>query len=318
VQSLAEILKWAANRLPAAPSPHAISALRRAFNFGYLDYPERRDPAEALKCSRIGKKDRPLIDPFSIQDAEVLIAAIHREWGELQGNYDELRFFTGLRPSEQIALVVTDYDRRNGVLSVTKARVHGIDQDVTKTREDRRVVLGPRAIAVLERHLTVRERWSRAGLFHHAHLFFAENGTPIRDAKYPYGPWHRTLTRLAIRYRKPYAARHTSVSWNLMVGHNPLWVARQHGHRIATMLSAYAAWAEGAREEDIAAIWEAMNGDGPNPCSTALNWPPRCPRAVRDVAPPYPRAAISPSESPAAVCRTRTQFQPKGPTTHCQ
>jgi hypothetical protein len=62
-----------------------------------------------------------------------------------------------------------------------------------------------------------------------------------------------------------------------MVGHNPLWVAKQHGHRIATMLSAYAAWAEGAREEDIAAIWDAMNGEGPNPCSTALNRPPRCP-----------------------------------------
>ncbi len=66
---------------------NAVSALRRAFDFGYLDYPERRDPAAALKCSRIGKKDRPPIDPFSIQDAEVLIAAIHREWGELQMNY---------------------------------------------------------------------------------------------------------------------------------------------------------------------------------------------------------------------------------------
>ena len=30
-----------------------------------------------------------------------------------------------------------------------------------------------------------------------------------------------------------------------MVGKNPLWVAKQHGHSIATMLRAYAAWAEG-------------------------------------------------------------------------
>jgi integrase len=60
-----------------------------------------------------------------------------------------LRFFTGLRPSEEIALVVTEYDRRNGVLSVTKARVNGTDHDVTKTREDRRVVLCPRAIAAI-------------------------------------------------------------------------------------------------------------------------------------------------------------------------
>jgi integrase len=94
---------------------NAVSALRRAFNFGYLDYPELRDPAASLRCARIGRNDRPSIDPFSIQDAEALIAAIHQERGEAQGNCDELRFFTGLRPSEAIALVVTDYDAARGV-----------------------------------------------------------------------------------------------------------------------------------------------------------------------------------------------------------
>ena len=49
----------------------AISALRRAFEFGFLDYPKRHNPAAALKCARMGKKDRPRIDPFSIQEAEV-------------------------------------------------------------------------------------------------------------------------------------------------------------------------------------------------------------------------------------------------------
>jgi hypothetical protein len=47
----------------------------------------------------MAKKDRPAIDAFSIQDAEVVIAAIHRDWGDAQGNYHELRFFTGLRRS---------------------------------------------------------------------------------------------------------------------------------------------------------------------------------------------------------------------------
>jgi hypothetical protein len=142
---------------------NAISALRRAFDFGYLDYPERRDPAASLKCARIGKNDRPPIDPFSIQDAEVLSAAIHQDRGEAQGNYAELRFFTGLRPSEEIALVVTDYDAAHGVLSITKARVLGIDKDVTKTGEDRRIRLCRRAITVIERQLRLRERLAREG-----------------------------------------------------------------------------------------------------------------------------------------------------------
>jgi hypothetical protein len=43
-----------------------------------------------------------------------------------------------------------------------------------------------------------------------------------------------------------------------MIGRNPLWVAKQHGHSITTMLRAYAAWAEGAIEADIEAIQHAM------------------------------------------------------------
>jgi hypothetical protein len=42
---------------------NAISALRRAFYFGHLDYLERRDPAASLKSARIGKNDPPPIDP---------------------------------------------------------------------------------------------------------------------------------------------------------------------------------------------------------------------------------------------------------------
>jgi hypothetical protein len=51
---------------------NVISALRRAFDFGFQDHPEYHNSARALKSARIGKKDRPALDPFSIQDAEIL------------------------------------------------------------------------------------------------------------------------------------------------------------------------------------------------------------------------------------------------------
>ena len=57
-----------------------------------------------------------------------------------------------------------------------------------------------------------------------------------------------------------YNARHSTVSWNLMVGKNPLWVAKQHGHSVQTMLDTYAAWTEGAQESDVGAIRSAMAG----------------------------------------------------------
>ncbi|HVX91195.1 MAG TPA: DUF3596 domain-containing protein [Candidatus Paceibacterota bacterium] len=146
---------------------NAISTLRRAFAFGFKDHPEARDPAAMMRGARIGKKDRPNLDPFSVQDAEVLIAALRRDWGAAQANYDAFRFFTGLRPSEEIALVVSDYDRANGVLSISKARVDGIQRDRTKTGEDRRVEFCPRAITILESHLAWRTELVRAGHIGH-------------------------------------------------------------------------------------------------------------------------------------------------------
>jgi len=254
-------------------SNNCISAPRRAFAFGYLDYPDQRDPAASLRCAHIGKKDRPQIDRFSIHDAEVLIAALRADWGEAQGNYDEFRFFTGLRPAEEIALVVTDYDRTHGISSVTKARVDGIYKDCTKTHEDRRIKLCRRAVVVLERQLRLRERLAAAGLIDHNYLFVTDNGQPIPHVRVPYKRWKTTLRRLKIRHRRPYAARHTSVSWNLMIGRNALLVAKEHGHRPLTMLTVYAAWADGAPESDIRAIRAARNpkdekmirhGEGPS------------------------------------------------------
>ncbi len=239
---------------------NAISILRRAFDFGYRDRPEQHNPARSLRSARLKKKDRPQIDPFCVQGAETLIAALHRDWGEAQGNYDEFRFFTGMRPSEQIALVLSDVDLANGIVSVNKARVAGVDRCQTKTGEDRRIALCPRALSVLKRQRRLRARLKAAGKIGHDHLFFQETGEPIWNLQYPGIRWRKTLSALKLRYRRPYTARHSSVSWNLMIGKNPLWVAKQHGHSIATMLRVYAAWAEGAVESDIEAIKRSMQG----------------------------------------------------------
>lgn len=157
---------------------NAISVLRRAFKFGYRDYPDKHNPTSAIKSARIQKKGRPVIDPFTIQEAEALIAAIRRDWGHAQANYDEFRFFTGLRPSEQIALSVTDFDPTQRTLRITKARVAGMDKDATKTGEDRQVVLCPRALAVLKRQLALRAEPERAGKIDHDQLFLRPPENP--------------------------------------------------------------------------------------------------------------------------------------------
>ncbi len=237
---------------------NAISALRVAFEFGFRDHPWCHNPASMLKCVRIRKRDR-VIDPFRIDDAECLIAAIREDWGEAQANYDEFRFFTGLRPSEEIALLISDYDAINGTLRVSKACVAGKDKNCTKTGEDRIVTLCPRAICALARQLKLRKRLKAAGLIDHDHLFFTADGSMIRHLQYVARRWRQSLSRLSdIRYRRPYNARHSSVSWSLMIGKSPLWVSKQHGHRPETMFRAYAAWTEGAPESEVAVIRQAM------------------------------------------------------------
>jgi integrase len=176
---------------------------------------------------------------------------------------DEFRFFTGLRPSEQIALLVTDYDARRGVLSVTKARVLRRDKDRTKTLEDRDVELCPRALEVLRRHLALRADYVAAGKIRHEHLFFLEDGRPISDPEITRWRWSESIKALNIRRRGPYHARHSSVTWQLMLGKNLLWVAKQHGHSVEVMLRMYAAWLEGATESDVHAIKNAMEKRSP-------------------------------------------------------
>ena len=43
-----------------------------------------------------------------------------------------------------------------------------------------------------------------------------------------------------------------------MIGKNPLFVARQHGHSVTTMFRTYAAWMQNAPESDIQLIRSAM------------------------------------------------------------
>ena len=258
-----------------------VSALRCAFEHGYRDFPEKHNPALRLKTLRITKKDREPPDPFTLPEAELIIARSHQEFGEAHGNYEELRFFTGLRPSEQIALKVCDYDVSKGTLRVARARVRRREKDRTKTNDDRVIELCPRAIEVLRRQLRLREQLVNAGLVRHEFIFFQADGAPIIHLSYPWKRWRYVLEVTGVRYREPYNARHSFISWSLMIGKNLLKLAQEDGHSVQTMLATYAAWINGATEGDITLIKQAMQ------CAPARE---TCPSS-----PPVPPAIVTTS-----------------------
>lgn len=235
-----------------------LSPLRCAFAFGYKDHLNAQNPAAQLESLRMMSKDHRPIDPFTIEEAEEIIRAIHHVWGEATGNYDEFRFFTGLRQSEQFALQLRDYDADKGTVLVRRALVLGRLKNRTKNHVDRLVMLCPRARLVLDRQLALRKTRPFDRTVNHPYLFFKDNGEPMTELSYPYRRWRSVLERLSVRYREPYTARHSSVTWNLMVGKNFMWVADQHGHAPETMLTTYAKWQRGATEADIERIRCAM------------------------------------------------------------
>jgi len=60
-----------------------------------------------------------------IAPSEQIIAAIRADWGEAQASCDEFRFFSELRPSEQIALRTTDFDTQGvDVLATLRQRTY--------------------------------------------------------------------------------------------------------------------------------------------------------------------------------------------------
>lgn len=137
-----------------------------------------------------------------------------------------------------------------------------------------------------------------AGRIHHDNVFFRDDGSQIRNLNDPYDNWRASVERLKIRYREPKNARQSCVSWYLMIGKNVLWVSKNHGHSVQTMLSSYAAWTEGAKESDIAAIRQAMDARPPALqraiALRANSGPPGSPEFATNMPPTPPRFKLRP------------------------
>jgi integrase len=234
-----------------------VSVLKCVFDFGYADIEDKRNPAEKLEMLRV---QHPAPDPYTLEEALAVIADARGRYGEEYGNYVEFQFFTGLRPSETIALTWGQIDQRKWSIKVDRARVMGQDKGATKTSVSRLVEACPRVQALLQRQQAI------TGSGEHV---FGEGGA-YGNVRAPGDRWPYIHRRLKLRYREPYQCRHTSVSWNLMMGKNVLWVARQHGHSVAMMLKTYATWLEGTTDAEIAAL-KAAYAERPAPIALVQN-----------------------------------------------
>lgn len=233
IAGLANSQEWGAKH-----RNNMLIPLRQVLEFAYLDGIIPANPASKIKNAKV-QKEPP--DPLTAEEVDQVLSYMKRH-PEQVSNYFEWAMFTGLRPSETIALQWGDIDWSRKTARVSRAKTFG-EMKETKTYKVRDVELTARAVDVLKRQ--------KPHTFLKEHGFVFENpvtGSPYHEERpLRRAYWTPALKALGLRHREMYQCRHTFATLCLMAGANPMWVARQMGHSSMQMLlTVYSRWIDGA------------------------------------------------------------------------
>lgn len=188
--------------------------LRGAFRKAFRDGEVKVNPLAGLHV--IARETDTEIDPFTQDEAERL-GGMWKFWA-----------WTGLRSGEIAGLDWSDVERDGTALLVRRSVREGREK-ATKTRAGtRRVSLLPPAREML------------ADLGEGRVFMNPATGDPFITDRQIRRAFRRRCRDADVRYRYPYQLRHTFASWALSSGENPMWVARQMGHKdVSLVLKVY-------------------------------------------------------------------------------
>lgn len=233
-----------------------VSVLRQALQLAIRDGAIKSNPVDGIEAA---SHQRPDPDPFSLDEAEAILADMRKHYDPQIALYFEFKFFTGLRTSESLALRWESIDWRQGHMVVREALVLGENQDRTKTHRTRTVQLNSRALAVLK---AMKER---TFLLKVGGWVFVDprTGQQFTDDEPPREMyWRPTLRRIGMRYRSPYETRHSYATIMLMSSVTPAYAAKQMGHSIEMFLRTYSKWIDGGQNAvEMRKIEALLGGD---------------------------------------------------------
>ena len=205
-----------------------------------VDYLVDRDPFQALTWPRM-PTNRP--DPFTEEERDNLLAYF-RAKVPFYFPFLHVLFWTGMRPSEALALRWGDVDLRNGYISITKSRTLDAEGSPKTAGSERQIRLLSFVIEVL----------SVAKPLHSCetdHVFRNEAGQPVKFHTWRKKHWYRALRAKGMRERKPYSTRHSFISLGLSNGVNIKWLADYCGTSVAMIEKHYGRYIKDDAEEQL-------------------------------------------------------------------
>lgn len=255
--------EWIAGmKVSAKRVRNVLTPLRGAIALALQDRHLTENPLDLIEVARVtGKVRRRVpyeINPCTLGEIKAILAAAHLPFrhGLM------LAFFTGMRTSELIGLEWEQVDLDQGTITVDRAVAEGVAKKGGKTEAALRVIelIAParEAIAKLKEISYGRSKY----------VIIKPHGTdPYSDSNSWSNAWVRTLVKAKVKPRNSYQTRHTFASLLLSQGENPLWVARQMGHKNTEMIfKRYGRWinGDGQRYQPVSKVAHLTLGEKVN------------------------------------------------------
>lgn len=177
-----------------------------------------RNPLFGWKPKKPAKPGKSEVDPFNPEEMNAILNVCELE----EQAYWKFAFWTGLRPSELIALEPSDFDKTQ--IDVNKGVYKG-EIEANKTAAGNRFVkLLPKAKEAYQLIMSVRPIRCET-VFYDPRYMKAWAGHDTLRKRFV-----RLCKKADVRYRKPYNTRHTFASMMLTAGEHHKWIANQLGH----------------------------------------------------------------------------------------
>ena len=244
-----------------------MTPLRQVFRYAVDTDRISVSPADKIAAQRLKK---PVPHPLDLDEVKRLLDYLQTNADPIWWHYFQVAIFTGLRPSEMIALRWSSVYLKPGEerIHVCSARVRAIDKN-TKTGEVRDVDLGAQALDAIRRQL--RLKLSQLGVevssasnteegnaqlqnlrmtvsIEDDFVFHQPNGARLFDTDPAVVAWTAALKALKIMPRHARQTRHTFATMGLSAGVNPDYMAMQLGHSDTRMFhQVYSKWINSKR-----------------------------------------------------------------------